>query len=221
VFRSDGTLTVELTGRCVYDCPWCTSRALTSAACTCGRWDDGEPLLPIERLIEAMEDLSLVGVNRLVVRGGEPLLEPDRLWALIRAALGRGLRCEIHSTGLPLDERAFGEVAGRPVSFVLMIPTHLEAAFDRAAGAAGSWTRLRSHLAALRTAGVSFRAIVPAAIDAPEAAERTAAWARAEGARDVEYLVYVPAGASGLPELRQALAPRTPTDMGSMRRASS
>jgi len=214
VFRTDSTLTVELTGKCVYDCPWCTSRnRLTQSACACGRWDDGGPALPLERLLSAVEDLSLVGVSRLVVKGGEPLLEPDRLWGLIEASLAHSLRCEIHSTGLPLDERALRAVAGRPVSFVFLVPSHEPATFDRLVGVAGSQARLRGNLAALRAAGVRFGAIVPAAIEGLEAAEATAAWAQAEGARQIEYLFHVPAGAGGLPAMRKALAPQTPTDM--------
>lgn len=215
IYRADGILTVEITGECVYDCPWCTSQnPFTSACCSCGRWHDQGPKLPIERLLSAVEHLSHIGVNKLVVRGGEPLLEPERLWTLVSAAISLGMRCEIHSTGTLIDDRILKQIQVLPVHFVFLIPTHELGPFDRATGVPGARHRLCDALKAIQSAGSSFSAKIPALLDNPEGSEKTAAWAQGLGARSIEYLFYLPRSGGSVAALRRGLGPQTPTDMG-------
>jgi radical SAM protein with 4Fe4S-binding SPASM domain len=214
VYRDGGALTVEITGACLYNCPWCTSRtAFTPTACACGVWRDQAAPLPIAELLSAVEHLSYVGVQLLVVRGGEPLLEAERLWELVAAACRLGMRCEIHSTGTLIDKEAVSRLRGLPVQMVLPIVAREPARFDRAVGLAGSWTALQSGLAALQSAGIPFSAKVPAHLECLEEAEATAAWATELGATQISFVSYLTSVNAAPLDLRKWLGPGSPQNM--------
>ena len=40
------------------------------------------------QLIDAVRELSWTGVDNIVIRGGDPMLDPDRLWPLLESAAG-------------------------------------------------------------------------------------------------------------------------------------
>lgn len=214
IYRGGGTVTVELTGRCVYDCGWCTARTvLTPEACTCGVWNDqGEPL-SIETLICAIEQLNIIGVERLVVRGGEPLLEPGRLSSLVRAATKLGMHCEIHTTGTIIEEKMIARMQRLPIHFVLLVAAKDAAEFDAAVGRCGSWAKLRQGINVLSSYGISFSAKVPVSLESPPDLSAMKSWLKELGASKIEYLPFMSGAGCTSADLKAAIGPTGPADM--------
>ncbi len=201
-FREGGRLTVEISDRCVYDCEWCTSGAgLTSDACSCGVWSDHGEFLPIDELVSAVEILNEVGVDKLIIRGGEPFLEADRLWALLDAGTGLGMRLEVHSTGHLIDESVANRLRGKPVHLVLLAPSNREHDFEQAVGVPGSFDALVNAAAALKAARVAFSLKVPFRVADREGLDRVAAWGRELGAAVVMVFPYASGSGESVEEL--------------------
>ncbi len=212
--RDGGSLTVEIAGECVYDCPWCTSRSiLTPLACACGVWSDQAQPLPLGKLLDAVEQLRYAGVGTLIVRGGEPLLAANRLCDLITAACRLGMHCEVHSTGVLLSEEYVSRLRGLPVHFSLLIPDKDEAHCDRAVGRPGSWAKLQDAIAALTPAGISFSAKIPVHLARLEDSNATMAWARELGATSTSLFYYLTAPESSPDDLKLAFRPGSPQEM--------
>lgn len=214
VNRRAGTVTVEVSTACVYHCPWCSSHnPLTTMACTCGVWENvGEPLPP-DRLAEAVETLSYVGVETLIVRGGEPFLAPERLWAVLEAGWRRGMRCEVHTTGTLLDDEAVRRLAGQAVVLVLLAPAADAASFDDLVGAAGSWSKVSQAMGRLVAANVAFTVKIPVLVGDGTAVGETLTWARQQGARAAVRHDYMLAPVGSLEALAAAVGPHAPADM--------
>lgn len=214
IYRDGGTVTVEVSGACLYDCPWCTSKtARTLAACTCGVWHDQGSPAPMAALADSIQQLSYTGLKVLVVRGGEPFLAAERLRALLAIAARLGLRAEIHTTGVLLNADFVSLLRDLPVHLVLLVAAREEKPFDSAVGRIGSWAGLQKGIATLTAAGVSFSAKVPVDLDQPEAGEATGVWARAIGATQVSALYYL-TGFDGPPTgLSRRFGPSSPQDM--------
>jgi radical SAM protein with 4Fe4S-binding SPASM domain len=207
-----GTVTVEISSRCVYDCHWCTSRSAASPrACTCGVWADDGAALPAGKLLAAVEQLASLGVERVVLRGGEPFLEQATLWAVLDLADHLGMACNIHSTGMLIEPDQIERLRGRRVRLTLMVASRDITAFDAASRSPGSGGRLHALLPRLVEAGLPFVAKVPAMAGELEDAKRCAAWALDAGAAGVEYLLHAPA--DSMEELRRAFGPASPADM--------
>jgi 7-cyano-7-deazaguanosine (preQ0) biosynthesis protein QueE len=81
-------------GRCNLDCRWCDTPYTWD-------WDRFDPAVELtERPVAAIVDeLEAMGVDRVVVTGGEPLLQQRRLRPLLDAAVDRGWAVEIETNG--------------------------------------------------------------------------------------------------------------------------
>ncbi|OGO37394.1 MAG: hypothetical protein A2W35_06820 [Chloroflexi bacterium RBG_16_57_11] len=212
--RDGGSLTIEISGECIYFCPWCTSKTtLTPFACACGVWSDQGPPLPLNRLLAAVEQLRYAGVDYLIVRGGEPLLVADRLCDLILAACRLGMQCEVHSTGVLLSEDIVNRLRGLPVHFILLIPTKEKVLFDQAVDRPGSWVKLLQAISALTSAGISFSTKIPAHLADLESANATAMWANDLGATNNSLLYYLAATGGSSEELVRAFRLGSPQAM--------
>ena len=210
-YRDGGRLGVELADRCVYDCPWCTSKTQhTSDVCACGVWPNQERALPVEQLVDSVEELHCIGVDKLVVHGGEPFLEPRRLWALLDLAARLGMVCEVHTTGSLIDDEALERLRGKPVHLVLMIASDRADDFDAAVGRPGSFDALLQTTQRLKAAGVPFSAKVPVSVGDVPAGRRVAAWARELGAANVFSLIHSTDCAAPEEELQAAVGLHTP-----------
>jgi 7-carboxy-7-deazaguanine synthase len=81
-------------GRCNLDCRWCDTPYTWDWA----RFDPAVELT--ERPVAAIvEELEVMDVDRVVVTGGEPLLQQRRLLPLLDAAVARGWAVEIETNG--------------------------------------------------------------------------------------------------------------------------
>jgi radical SAM protein with 4Fe4S-binding SPASM domain len=186
---------------------------LATAACACGVWNDQGETIDLDPLLSALEQLRYSGVERLVVRGGEPFLEPDRLFALLSAAAEFGLSCEVHTTGTLIEPAHVEWLRLLPVDLVLLIAGRDSASFEKNTGVPGSWNRLQCMIEVLRSAGISFFAKVPAALDNWIEAQEVSDWAHKVGAAGVFYLTYLPEDEYSLAEFREITGPKSPAEM--------
>lgn len=88
-------------GRCNLACDWCDSRYTWD-------WDRYDPRREL-RTVEVGEVLSrldAMGVDMMVVTGGEPLLQQRHLPPLLQGAKARGWRVEIETSGTIAPELA-------------------------------------------------------------------------------------------------------------------
>lgn len=81
-------------GRCNLDCRWCDTPYTWD-------WERFDPAVELrERSVDAVvEELAAMAVDRVVVTGGEPLLQQRRLAPLLVAAAGRGWAVEVETNG--------------------------------------------------------------------------------------------------------------------------
>ena len=81
-------------GRCNLDCAWCDTPYTWD-------WDRFDPAVELaERPVaEIVDELEAMGVHRVVVTGGEPLLQQRRLEPLLEAAAARGWAVEVETNG--------------------------------------------------------------------------------------------------------------------------
>jgi 7-cyano-7-deazaguanosine (preQ0) biosynthesis protein QueE len=91
-------------GRCHLSCTWCD----TAFTWDWDRFDPAEELR--ERSVdEVMTQLDAMGIDRVVITGGEPLLQQRDLAGLVEACRARGWTTEIETAGtiapaLPVDQ---------------------------------------------------------------------------------------------------------------------
>lgn len=81
-------------GRCNLWCGWCDTPYTWD-------WDRYDPAVELtERTVDdVLADVGARGVDRVVVTGGEPLLQQRRLLPFLRAAVDRGWAVEIETNG--------------------------------------------------------------------------------------------------------------------------
>ena len=211
--RPGGSLTVEVVGQCTYDCPFCASRNLwTLNACGCSVWRrNGQPL-PDHAFRHALQQIHWAGYDKLVIRGGEPFLNPERLGLALDTALTMGIECEVHTTGYPIDRTIASGLAEHRVRLVLLVASHDRMTFDHTTQCPGGHAKLMDTFALLRHAGIAFAVKIPATPSQVDHATSTADWAMAQGAIDVDFVWWGSSEMTPL-EFQRSLGPRSPADM--------
>ena len=81
-------------GRCNLDCAWCDTPFTWD-------WERYDPAVELgERTVEdVVAQVAAMGVDRVVVTGGEPLLQQRRLHPFLAAAADRGWAVEVETNG--------------------------------------------------------------------------------------------------------------------------
>lgn len=81
-------------GRCNLDCRWCDSAYSWN-------WDEYDPAVELqERAVDdVVEEIAAMGVDLVVITGGEPLLQQRRLAPFLEAAADRGWAAEVETNG--------------------------------------------------------------------------------------------------------------------------
>jgi 7-cyano-7-deazaguanosine (preQ0) biosynthesis protein QueE len=81
-------------GRCNLDCTWCDTPFTWD-------WDRYDPATELhERSVDSVvEEIVPMGVDRVVVTGGEPLLQQRRMLPFLEAAAQRGWAVEVETNG--------------------------------------------------------------------------------------------------------------------------
>jgi radical SAM protein with 4Fe4S-binding SPASM domain len=135
---------MELTLRCNLRCLHCGSAA----------GDARKNELTLPELIPVLEDLRMLGAERLVLLGGEPLLHPD--WEeIVTMAKAFGLRVSLISNGLAVTQTVVAALAGLGVDVVgISVDGASDEVHDRLRGAAGARTRAWAAVDRLRSAGL-------------------------------------------------------------------
>lgn len=214
VYRSGGTVSIELANKCLYDCLWCSSRAsYTATACSCAVWDDSGAPLPLEILLSSIEKLHAVGAAKLVIRGGEPFLRPEALWEVLELGSRLAMHMEVHTTGLLIDEQTADRLGQLLVMPSILVPGHDEAAYHEICQEPTAYKHLRTSLDALVQAGVPFSAKIPVAPGRAEQANQARAWMAELGAVGVRFLPYLPESGGTMGDLRDLVGPSSPAGM--------
>lgn len=90
-------------GRCNLDCSWCDTPYTWD-------WERYDPTLELHDrpVSEVVGEVAAMGVDRVVVTGGEPLLQQRRLLPFLEEASERGWTVEVETNGTlaPTDETA-------------------------------------------------------------------------------------------------------------------
>lgn len=211
-----GTVTVELARECLYDCAWCSSKgALTAEACGCFVSPEGDtesPPVPMERVVRGVELLRSVGFDRLVIAGGEPFREAERLWQLLELAARLGMKTELHTTGL-VDSETIERLCSFDVRLTLPFAAPDARAFDRAAGRPSSYGSLLNAISRLVSRGIPFTAKIPAGVGREERALAAADFIMSEGAEGISFLVYGLPGQHSPERIGKVVAPQDPAAM--------
>jgi 7-carboxy-7-deazaguanine synthase len=81
-------------GRCNLDCSWCDTPFTWD-------WDRYDPAVELTRrpVDEIVDDVAAMGVERVVLTGGEPLLQQRHLAPLLDACAERGWAVEVETNG--------------------------------------------------------------------------------------------------------------------------
>jgi 7-cyano-7-deazaguanosine (preQ0) biosynthesis protein QueE len=81
-------------GRCNLSCQWCDSGFTWD-------WDRFDPTVELHRraVSEVLAELTGMGTDRVVVTGGEPLLQQRALTELVAGCAARGWRVEVETAG--------------------------------------------------------------------------------------------------------------------------
>jgi organic radical activating enzyme len=81
-------------GRCNLDCTWCDTPYTWN-------WDEYDPAVELSTrsVDDVVAEIDAIGVDRVVVTGGEPLLQQRRLLPFLAAAAERGWAVEIETNG--------------------------------------------------------------------------------------------------------------------------
>ena len=92
-------------GRCNLDCRWCDTPYTWD-------WERFDPAVEITtRPVDGVvAELDAMAVERVVVTGGEPLLQQRRLLPLFEACAGRGWAIEVETNGTIAPEAATAEL---------------------------------------------------------------------------------------------------------------
>jgi len=110
--------------------------------------------LPVETVLDCLEDCAALGYGVLAVSGGEPFLYPD-LPRLLRGAHRLGLRTAVTTNGTLLTRRRLEAIRDDVDVLAVSLdgPPELH---DRIRDRAGAFDRLEAGLAEVRAAGLPF-----------------------------------------------------------------
>ncbi|MEW6117923.1 MAG: radical SAM protein [Nitrospirota bacterium] len=211
-----GSVTIELARECLYDCEWCASKgALAAEPCGCfvsPKTDTEISMLPMERIVRSVELLRSLGFDRLVIAGGEPFREADRLWQLLELAARLGMKSELHTTGV-IDCEMIERLCSFDVRIAMPFAASNTRAFNRAVRHPSGYNSLLNAVSRFASRGVAFTAKIPARIGREEAAIATADFAVSHGAVGIKFLVYGLPGKHTPEHIRNVVAPQGPADM--------
>jgi 7-carboxy-7-deazaguanine synthase len=95
-------------GRCNLDCSYCDTPFTWN-------WDEYDPAVELsERAVDdVVAEIDAMGVDRVVVTGGEPLLQQRRLLPFLQAAAERGWTIEVETNGTLAPTAETATLVGR------------------------------------------------------------------------------------------------------------
>jgi 7-cyano-7-deazaguanosine (preQ0) biosynthesis protein QueE len=95
-------------GRCNLDCDWCDSRFTWD-------WERYDPAVELAArpVAEVVAEVAAMGVDRVVVTGGEPLLQQRRLLPFLEAASERGWVVEVETNGTIVPAPAVADLVAQ------------------------------------------------------------------------------------------------------------
>jgi Fe-coproporphyrin III synthase len=134
----------NLAGHCNLSCPHCFTSGASRPSARDVRTDEA---------LRVLEELARTGVRRVVFGGGEPLLRPDLLVLCERTRV-LGMRAELSSNGVLLDEAMARSLAGAGVASVSIGIDGLREFNDRYRGMVGAFERASRGLRNARAAGI-------------------------------------------------------------------
>jgi MoaA/NifB/PqqE/SkfB family radical SAM enzyme len=134
-----------ITANCSYQCSHCYARPILS----------GDDIIPLERWKEVLRNIQQMGVNVIILSGGEPMLRFDRVMELLIAGNKDRSDFHLHTSGLGVtQERAFElKKAGLIAAAVGLDDVNPER-HETMRGSPGSFARAISALRYFNNAGI-------------------------------------------------------------------
>jgi SynChlorMet cassette radical SAM/SPASM protein ScmF len=156
--------------------------------------DSGGRTLPLELFVAAVREARPLGLSRIKLTGGEPLLHP-RFLKMLEFAGGEGLDLTLETNGYLLGEKVAHKIARCSNPFVSVSLDGVdEATHDAIRGVAGSFHRGRRAVELLVSAGVSTQIIMSVMGDNSHQLAAMVDLAEAIGAHSVKFNVLQPVG---------------------------
>ena len=96
----------ELTNKCNLNCVFCDENSNVVYRKTgCKKWNDNSNELLLEEWTDIIEQLILLGCNKIEFLGGEPLLQWDKFCKLVIRAHEKGIiNIELYTNGILIDD---------------------------------------------------------------------------------------------------------------------
>lgn len=106
------------------------------------RQEDYDNYIPLERQQELVAELAQLNPEaKVVICGGEPMMEKDTYFGICKAVRNNNLRClsVVNGTRIHTNEVADRMIAEGPHEVTISLDSHLEEEHDRIRGVVGAW----------------------------------------------------------------------------------
>ena len=103
--------------------------------------DERETWIPTERMIEIVEEMAGMGVMNFGVSGGEPLIDKERLFAVLKVAASKGMYTHFGTNGLLLNEDIIRRYDGLGVGHISLSIDGIGEVHDKIRGREGVWEK--------------------------------------------------------------------------------
>jgi len=167
---------IELTDKCHQRCVHCYNLARSDdghrqgcflnlgAGCTqrCVHNDEIHRVYPhprteeltIEEMLTVLDRLAGLGVTDANLTGGEPLLRPDLVCAMLRRSKELGMNCAMNTTAYQVDDIMANDLAASGLQSALVTLLGIGEMHDRVANCPGGFERSCEGIRALARAGI-------------------------------------------------------------------
>lgn len=145
------TSQIEVTTECNNRCPHCYN--------SWRQTDEADFTLTLDQTERIMAEIISAGVFRVVITGGEPLLQPDLVVKIVRSCAEAGIQCSINSNLALMNDTVLDRIiSAGPVSFLTSIASSDPSNHDGHMGRKGAFVETIKGIAVLRERGISFGA---------------------------------------------------------------
>lgn len=192
------SLHLQITNACDAECGFCgDDQLLPAQGCnSCVRWShDSGPRAAqadIDKLVEELRDLD---VRHIVIAGGNPLMEADRLFALA-ASLRKskpGIGITVATNGGGLDKKLGEQVKASKLEMSFSVFGTTPEEYGAVTGSPEGYTKLQSALAVCRELGIKYSINVVLSPATRETAQALHAFAASlEGHDEVSFTELLP-----------------------------
>ncbi|MCU0285311.1 MAG: radical SAM protein [Acidobacteria bacterium] len=133
---------IEIATECTYRCSVCGfKKGCMTSLCACGAWPS--PLKSIGYDISKLVyELSEWGCNEIVVKGGDPFLNPDALRHLVSEARDKNIKISLHTPGILINDQEWDFIKNNFIHLLIPVFGSNPGIHDSITGVSGSFQAL-------------------------------------------------------------------------------